>query len=323
LSAADGKEKSQVSCNKNWGGVVMKGLRILVLAMVLVFGFSITSSYAEEKKVDGKTVHEVPTEKGATLAHTVQPETSPVSGSASVGVFNKYIFRGYELSNSSFVVQPAISVSYKGFSATLWSNIDSNINGTQSVTNANYLSNTGKKDLNETDFTLSYTYVIDKLSLTGGYIYYGTDYTAETDEVFVTIAYDTLLKPTLSVYRDINEYGGTYFNFSIAHSLPVYKEITLDLGASAGYFAGSDDYWKTYQSSTAAYTGKKYSAFHDGMLKAGFTIPVAKNVNIQPVAQYWFPLSSKAKKSVSGNSYNPNGKLDNNVVTGINLTLSF
>ena len=43
----------------------------------------------------------------------------------------------------------------------------------------------------------------------------------------MTIAYDTLLKPTLSVYRDINEYGGTYFNLSIAHSFPVYKEITL------------------------------------------------------------------------------------------------
>lgn len=300
----------------------MKGVRILVLIMLVMF--SASSLYAEEpKKVDGKTVHEVPTEKGAALAHTVQPATSPVSGSASIGVFNRYIFRGYELSNSSFVVQPAISVSYRGFSATLWSNIDSNINGTQSVTNANYLSNTGKKDLNETDFTLSYTYVIDKLSLTGGYVYYGTDYTAETDEVFVTIAYDTLLKPTLSAYRDINEYGGTYFNLSIAHSFPVYKEITLDLGASAGYFAGSDNYWKTYQSSTAAYTGKKYSAFHDGMVKAGFTIPIAKNVSVQPLAQYWFPLSSKAKKSVSGNSYNPNGKLDETLVTGINLTLSF
>ena len=103
--------------------------------------------------------------KGATLAHTVKPETSPVSGSATVGVFNRYIFRGYELSNSSFVVQPAISVSYRGFSATLWSNIDSNVNGTQSVTNANYLSNTGKKDINETDFTLSYTHVIDSLAL--------------------------------------------------------------------------------------------------------------------------------------------------------------
>ena len=189
--------------------------------------------------------------------------------------------------------------------------------------NANYLSNQGKKDLNETDLTLSYTYVIDKLSLTGGYIYYGTDYTAETEEVFVTASYDMLLNPTLSVYRDINEYGGTYFNLSIAHSFPVYKEITLDLGASAGYFAGSDDYWKTYDSATGAYTGKKYSGLHDGMVKAGLTIPVAKNMSLQPLIQYWFPLSSNAKKSVSGNSYNPNGKLDETLVTGVNLTLSF
>jgi len=199
----------------------MKGLRVLVLTAALMF--SVGSLYAEEKK----------------------EETSPVSGSASVAVLNRYIFRGYEINSHSFVVQPSLSVSYKGFSATLWSKIDSNVNGTQSVTNANYLSNQGKKDLNETDLILSYTCVIDKLSLTGGYIYYGTDYTAETDEVFVTIAYDTLLKPTLSVYRDINEYGGTYFNLSIAHSVPLYKDITLDLGASAGYFAGDDNYWNT------------------------------------------------------------------------------
>ncbi|MCL4456834.1 MAG: hypothetical protein M1147_11925 [Nitrospirae bacterium] len=300
----------------------MRSLKVLILLAVIMF--SAGSLYAEEKKVDGKAVHEVPTEKGATLAHTAQPEASPVSGSASVAVLNKYIFRGYELSSHSFVVQPSISISYKGFSASLWSNIDSNVNGTQSLTNANYLANNqGKKDINETDLTLSYTYVIDKLSLTGGYIYYGTDYTPETDEIFVTIAYDTLLKPTLSVYRDINEYGGTYFNLSIAHSVPVYKEITLDLGASAGYFAGSDNYWKTYESATGAYTGKKYSGFHDGMVKAGFTIPIAKNVSLQPMVQYWFPLSNKAKKSVAGNSYNPNGKLDDTLVTGINLTLSF
>ena len=278
----------------------MKRLRILVLVMVMMF--SAGSVYAEEAK---------------------KAEEAKVTGSAAVGVFNKYVFRGYELSSHSFVTQPSVSVSYKGFSASLWSNIDSNVNGTQSVLNANYLSNQGKKDLNETDLTLSYTYVIDKLSLTGGYIYYGTDYTAETEEVFVTIAYDTLLKPTFSVYRDINEYGGTYFNHSIAHSFPVYKEITLDLGASAGYFAGSDDYWKTYDSATGAYTGKKYSGLHDGMVKAGLTIPVAKNMSLQPLIQYWFPLSSNAKKSVSGNSYNPNGKLDETLVTGVNLTLSF
>jgi len=300
----------------------MKKLKVLVLLAVMMF--SVSGLYAEEpKKVDDKKVHEVEA-KGTPLVHTVTPEASPVSGSASVGIFNKYVFRGYELSSHSFVVQPAISVSYKGFSASLWSNIDSNVNGTQSLTNATYLaSTTGKKDMNETDLTLSYTYVIDKLSLTGGYIYYGTDYTPETEEVFLTVAYDMLLKPTLSVYRDINEYGGTYFNLAISHSLPVYKDITLDLGASAGYFAGSDEYWKTYNSTAAAYTGKKYSAFHDGMLKAGLTIPIAKNVSVQLLVQYWFPLSSDAKKSVSGNSFNPNGKLDDTLVTGVNLTLTF
>lgn len=274
---------------KIFGGVVMRGLKVLVLAMALV-GVSISSLYAEDK----------------------------VTGSASVGVFNRYIFRGYEIGSHSIVIQPALSISYKGFSGSLWGNIDSNERATQSFVP----DKAGHKSLNETDLTLSYTYAIDKLSLTAGYIYYAMK-PGDTEELFLIASYDTLLKPTLSVYRDITSYPGTYFNLSLSHSITVYKNITLDLGASAGYFVGSDDYWNTYESSTGDYTGKKYSAFHDGMVKAGFTIPVAKNLAIQPLAQYWFPLSSKAKRSVDGNSYNHNGKLDDTFVSGINLTLSF
>lgn len=273
----------------------MKGLRILVLTVVLALGFSITSLYAEEDKV---------------------------TGSASVGAFNRYIFRGYEIGSHSLVVQPALTLIYKGFSAGFWSNIDGNEHRTQSFVP----DKAGHKSFNETDLTLSYIYSIEKLSLTAGYIYYAMKYNnppSDTEEVFLSVSYDVITKPTLAGYRDITSYSGTYVNFSLSHAVPVYKKITLDLGASAGYFMGSDNYWKTYESSTAAYTGKKYSAFHDGMVKAGFTIPVAKNVNIQPVAQYWFPLSSKSKKTVDGNSYNPNGKLDDTLVTGINLTFSF
>ncbi len=308
--------RHDLKTEKYFGGVVMKGLKVLILVIALMFPAS--GLYAEEKK----ETHEVATEKGATLVHTVQPSTSPVSGSASVAVLNRYIFRGYEISSHSVVVQPSLSVSYKGFSATLWSNIDSNERATQSFVP----DKAGHKSFNETDLTLSYTYVVDKLSLTAGYIYYGLKYNTppgDTEELFVSASYDTLLKPTLSIYRDITSYPGTYFNLSLSHSIPVYKDITLDLGASAGYFVGSDDYWKTYERSTGDYTGKKYSAFHDGMVKAGFTIPIAKNLSVQPVAQYWFPLSSKAKKTVDGNSYNHNGKLDDTFVTGINLTFSF
>ncbi len=269
----------------------MKRLNVMLLLMFLVLSFSRVSVHAEDK----------------------------VTGSASVGLFNRYIFRGYEIGSNSVVIQPALSVSYKGFSLTLWGNIDSNEHSTQSFSP----DNDGHKSFNEIDMTFSYTYGIERLSLTGGYIYYGTKYTAETEELFISATYDMFLKPTLSIYRDINEYTGTYINLSVAHSVPVYKDIILDLGASAGYFVGDDEYWRTYESSTVDYTGKKYRAFHDGMVKAGLTIPIAKNSSIQPIAQYWFPLSSKAKKTVDGNSYNHNGKLDDTFVTGINLSLSF
>ncbi|MBI5050813.1 MAG: hypothetical protein HZC11_08090 [Nitrospirae bacterium] len=292
----------------------MKALRIMRMALFIstVFFTSICSTYAEEQK----EVHKADSPKNVILAHSEKP---PVSGSAAAGVFNRYIFRGYELSTRSFVVQPSISVSYKYFSASFWGNIDSDENATQSFVP----DRSGQKSFNETDLTLSYTYAIDKLSLTAGYIYYGTKYTAETEEIFLTTSYDTLLKPTLSVYRDITEYPGTYINLAISQSLPVYKKMTFDLGASAGYFAGDGNYWKTYESSTADYTGKKYKTFHDGMVKAGLTIPLAGNINVQPLVQYWFPLSGKAERTVDGNSYNHNGKLDETFVMGVNLSLSF
>lgn len=262
----------------------MDGLRSFkLLVFVIALMFLVSSLYAEEAKV---------------------------TGSASIGVFNRYVFRGYELSTHSLVVQPALGISYKGFSAGFWGNIDSDEHATQSFVP----DREGYKSFNETDLTLSYTYAIDKLSLTAGHIYYNTKYTAETEELFLGIGYDIITKPTLTFYQDITAYPGTYINLAMSHSLPVYQDITVDLGASAGYLSGSDEYWRTEGG-----TGKKYRAFHDGMVKAGFTVPIAKNLSVQPVAQYWFPLSSKAKR----HGYCPNGHLDDTFVTGVNLTLSF
>jgi hypothetical protein len=261
----------------------MRGLRFYILGIILILGVSAGTLYAEEEKV---------------------------TGSASIGIFSQYIFRGYELSTGSVIVQPSVNVSYKGFSVGFWGNIDTDENSTQSFAP----DRPGQKSFNESDLTLSYTYNIEKLSLTGGYIYYGTKYASETEELFLSATYDVITKPTLAIYRDITSFPGTYINLSLSHSVPVYKDISLDLGASAGYFNGSDDAFRTDGG-----TGKRYSALHDGMLKAGFTIPVVKNMSVQPVAQYWFPLSGKAKE----HGYNPNGHLDDTFVYGINMTYNF
>ena len=142
---------------------------------------------------------------------------------------------GLRAGKDTVVFQPGLSASYGGFSASFWGNIDSDEHGTP-----NFVPDRdGKRSFNETDLTLSYTKVFGRMSLTGGWIYYGTKYTDETQEAFGTVSYDVIGKPTLSIYRDFDRYPGTYFNLSLSHSIKVVKDITLDLGASAGYMWGT------------------------------------------------------------------------------------
>jgi hypothetical protein len=42
---------------------------------------------------------------------------------AGLGVFNRYIFRGYEIGQDSAVFQPSLGVAYKGFSVSFWGNM--------------------------------------------------------------------------------------------------------------------------------------------------------------------------------------------------------
>ncbi len=311
----------------------MKTLKVLLLAFALLAWIGAEMALAEETKVPDsvtggdkeKEVHKVETEKGAVLEHSQEP---PISGSASMATLNRYIFRGYRIGESGLVLQPSLTASYKGFSLGFWGNIDTNQRNTTTATFADR--ELGKKGFNETDLTLSYTYVIQKLSVTGGYIYYNLKYAEDTEEFFLTFALDTLLKPTLSVYQDVNAYPGTYVNLSFAHSIALPKSMSLDLAASFGYENGQGGFWKTYETATGGYTGSKYNGLHDGMVKAGLTIPVTKAFSVQPSVAYWFPLSSDAKKTMGTDPttglripFNHNGYLGDNWVYGVNFTYSF
>ena len=293
-------------------------------AKVIDLAQAVTTETDKVAGTEEKKVHTAEIQKGEELRHSEAP--NPVSGSASIAFLNRYIFRGYRIGESGLVTQPSLSASYKGFSATLWGNVDWNQRNTTSAT----FSSEGHKGWNETDLTLSYTYVIKKLSLTGGYIYYDLRYAKETEEFFVSFAYDMLFKPVLSVYQDINAYRGTYFNLSFAHSIPLPKEMSLDLAASFGYEWGQSNYWQTYDTTTASYTGSKYSALHDGMVKAGLTIPVTKAFVVQPMVQYYFALSGDANRTYGTDpnsglriTYNPNGYVTGSLVYGVNFAYNF
>jgi hypothetical protein len=286
-----------------------------VLATIFILFAFVTGVYAEEQAPAAAPAP-------ATAAAPAAPAPD-VTGSVSFTGLNKYIFRGAEISARSVVLEPSVTINYKGFSLNVWGNIDTEQHATQVFVPGKDGSGEGHKSFNETDLTLSYTYNIDKLALTGGYIYYGTEYAQQTQELYVSTTYDMIAHPTISIYRDIDANPGWYVNLSFSQSLPVAKmpngDMTVDLGASFGY----------YNISSLTPANKTYSALHDGMVKVGLTVPVAKNVVVQPITQYWFPLSGKAHHdqlvTVEGSIFNnnPAAHIDNTFVFGVGATLSF
>ncbi|MBA3007554.1 MAG: hypothetical protein KJ900_11795 [Proteobacteria bacterium] len=222
------------------------------------------------------------------------------------GAYSQYIWRGFELSKDSLVIQPSMTVAYKGFSANLWGNLDTD----------QYSDTTdGTNNWNETDMTLAYGWEMGPAAFSVGYIYYALDGVDDSQEVFVSAALNTLLTPTLTVYREIDSYQGWYTTLGISHSFPVQGDITLDLGAQASYLSADE------ASTFADANGDSYSNFHDGMLSVGVTVPVSTYITINPKLSYTFALSNDAQDLMQASS--KNGNDDNFIYGGVSVSMAF
>lgn len=223
-------------------------------------------------------------------------EEDKPTASLAVMAMSKYVWRGFELSKDSIVIQPSMTVAYKGFSANAWGNLDTDY----------YLPGTVNSDTNswnETDFTLAYDWTMGPVGMTAGYIYYSLDGIPDTQEVFARAAWHTLLTPTLSVYRDYDNLAGWYATLGVSHSVPITETIGLTLGAQVGYLDAEDaSSYSEVDSSSLATTDKAYSGFHDGLLSASVAIPVAEYITITPMMMYSFPLTSEAGDLIESRS---------------------
>lgn len=237
-------------------------LKITVLISVLAIVLGSISAWAEE-------------------------ETPTASG--DVGMFSKYVWRGWELSDDSIVIQPSATVGYKEFSFNIWGNLDTD-----------YVA-TGDSDFNETDLTLAYDTAVGPVALGFGYIYYGLE-GDDTSEMYISASYDTLLSPTLTIYRDIDLFPGIYVNFGLSHSIELSNDMSLDLSGSLGYYNDK--------------TG--YDCMHDGLVSAGLTIPISSYMTLSPSLSYSFSLSDKADGALA------NSEGDTNFMFGgVTLSMAF
>lgn len=212
----------------------------------------------------------------------------------SVSAFTKYVWRGQELSRDSIVLQPSATIGYKGFSANLWGNVDTRP----------YLGSDDNNSVHwtETDFTLGYSRAFGPVTAGVGYIYYGLASLQpggpdplDSQEVYASVGLNTLLSPTLTVYKEISHYKQWYFLLGASHTFALSDKVGFKLAASVSYLKSedSDDYpeiGSDYQPN-----GDKYNNFHDGTLSVSLPVAVAKYLTVTPSLSYVFPLCGDAR----------------------------
>ncbi len=226
----------------------------------------------------------------------------PTAG-LDVGAFSKYVWRGLELSKDSIVVQPSATIGYKGASVNVWGNLDTD---NEAYDGAKY---------NETDLTLSYATTLGPVKVGGGYIYYGLDGLTDSQEVYGSVGLNTLLNPTITVYREIAHTPAWYVNVGISHSQELVKDITLDAAASAGYYHSDDSGF-----AEAGDPSEKYRQLHNGLVSLGMTIPFGGYFTVKPVVSYSFPLTDKAEEYIESVSLSDESSF---FFGGVTLSMAF
>ncbi|MBN1847203.1 MAG: hypothetical protein JW932_01315 [Deltaproteobacteria bacterium] len=245
-------------------------------------------------------------------AFAVWAEEEKPTASADVGISNKYVWRGYELSDDSIVIQPSTTVSHKNMSLNLWGNIDSALDDTDPTT-------TDKSAWEETDFTLSYGTSSGPVDLEFGYIYYGLDGLDDTQEIYASASMDIFLAPSLTIYKDIGAIPGWYFSLGISHSIELSERLTLDLSGSLGYYKSEDDGFVEVDSNLNP-TTNRYEALHDGNISVSTTLPFGEYITMTPMVAYSFPLSDEADYLLQSTSFE--GESDY-IYGGVTFSIAF
>lgn len=221
---------------------------------------------------------------------TIMAEEKKPSATADVAFLSQYIWRGQELSRDSVVIQPSMTVSYRGFSANLWGNLDTDQYKSEEDSN-----------WNETDFTLSYGKEFGILSAELGYIYYSLDCCDDTQEIYLAFGLDTFLSPSLTIYKDTDAYPMWYFLLGISHTFEISEKISLEMSGSVSYLLSKDedDYPEIDNDMP---TGDEFENFHDGVISASLPVTVTQYVTITPTVSYVFPLSGDASDEMEWRS---------------------
>lgn len=192
-----------------------------------------------------------------------------VSGDVYAGMYNKYVFRGVDLSDNKWVSQFGADLSYKGFTLSYWSNL---LTADGTILGSAFESG----DISETDITLNYEYSpIELLTFNIGNTFYSLENFEDTNEIYLKTTVNTLLSPTFSIFYDWDQSKetGLFYSFSVGHTFELMKGLGLNVGALVSYnqrnYSVSEAYsnWNNYELST----GLDYAINDNFSISASYT----------------------------------------------------
>jgi hypothetical protein len=150
------------------------------------------------------------TEAQPTAPPTGAPVPMTVSSGGEIGVYSKYLWRGFVLADA-VSMQPTYWVKFgNSLTVSSWMNVArEQLEG----------------PLTEHDLTVDYTRSLGpKFSVSAGWINYvfpGLDSGSVTNEVYGGLSHASYLNPTVKVFVDFHEGKGTYFNFGASHTYAI------------------------------------------------------------------------------------------------------
>lgn len=227
----------------------------------------------------------------------------------TVSVLSQYIWRGFALSEDSVVVQPSMTVGYKGFAFNLWGNLDTDPVG-------------DLDNWNETDMTLSYDWAAGPMGFSAGYIFYALDGVEDSQEVYFSLGLDTLLSPTVTVYREIYHAPHWYITADISHSFALPADISLDLGAQVSYLV-SDDEGAYPEVDDHGNVKGEYDDFRNGVVSVALNVPASEYITVTPEIYWSFPLNGDSESLTRDAGLSVTDDKDNFVYGGVSVSFAF
>lgn len=249
---------------------------------------------------------------GGLLWSPVVAEETAVSVDAEVTLISQYIWRGMVL-NEDLSLQPTLTVAKSGFSFNVWGQMDLTDFGEDEC---HYTDDCDSRawQFTEIDFVLDYSHSFDKFTAGIGIIFYefpNWDHADDTHEVYLSMAYDCLLQPALTIYYDFDEVDAFYANMALSHSVAMNDKLSIDLSSSLGF--GDSDF-NDYNFSEDS------SALIDFNFGVAVPYKVTEKITITSSLIFSSIVDSDNRDSVSDRDYTDE---TDNVYGGVTFAYSF